>query len=50
MINMLNAEVLDPEWTTELIYNFSPELEYAESLITTDNEYLLHNEVYATGF
>jgi hypothetical protein len=42
---------LDPDWTTELIYNFEPETEYAEKLMQVNNHgTLLKASIYNVGF
>ena len=49
-ITVLNAEVIDPEWTTKLIFNFDIDQVYAEEMVKARISMMLQPQIYEAGF
>lgn len=46
----INADVLDPQWTTGLIFNFDIEYSYVESAFDQNHKLFLNKQVFEGGF
>lgn len=50
LFRMLNAEVIDPDWSTALMYNFDFDINYVEYAIDQNHPMLLSKSIYDVGF
>lgn len=47
---LINADVIDPDWSTSLVYNFEPDINYVETARKLDHQTYLNNQLYRVGF
>lgn len=50
ILNLLNADVIDPDWSTALVYDFAPDTKYVEYAFQVDHKMFLTKQIYDTGF
>lgn len=46
----MNADVLDPQWTTGLLFDFNIEYNYVEEAFDQNHEIFLSSQVFEGGF
>ena len=50
LLQIINAEVLDPEWTTELVYDFTRDRDMMDLVEETNKETILIDQIQENGF
>lgn len=47
---LLNADIIDPDYSTSFIYNFDPDLQYIETARAEGYKTFLNEQIYRMGF
>lgn len=50
LIQLINAEVISSDWTTALVFNFEPDIEFVETAMDQELELSLKLSIYELGF
>lgn len=50
VFQLLNAEVLDPEWSTALMFDFDNDQNYVEQALAVNHPMVLKKQFYDFGF
>lgn len=46
---LLNADIIDPDYTTAMVYEFQPDLQYVETARHENHKTYLTDEIYRVG-
>ena len=50
IVSLLNAEILSPEWTTALVFDFESDTSFVENMFATNSEMILSRSIYDGSF
>lgn len=50
IFKLLNAEIIDPLWSTAYIYNFNNDIQYVEYAMEQNHPMFLSKAIYDVGF
>lgn len=50
LLTFINADLLDPQWTTSLVFDYEPDIIFVEEAFDNSQPLILTREIYEQGF